>query len=365
MEKIGKSLGNFALKMLKGFILETDTEPFSIDHSRIKNILIVIRHQMGDMLCALPMMRSIRQFYPQANIILVTKQSTRFNEIFKNNNSPADEVIDFEHGFENFINLVKELRDKKIDLAIIPSTVTFSATNHLIAYYSHAKIKAGVKSFDYEKNKVSYLLNVKNDFVWGLKKVHQIERNLDIIRQINIKPSADKISVTLTESQKEFAEDFLRQNNIDRNKKLVGFHPGAAKKGNVWAPAKFAELGDKLFRKFNCNILISEGPDDTKYVNELENLLKEKFNILQIIRHKGFLMNNLALINLSDLFITNDTGIMHLASGLNVPEIALFGPTKAYEWGPVGDNKFSVQSSGISIDNITIDMVYDAALRLM
>ena len=79
---------------------------------------------------------------------------------------------------------MKTLRDKRIDLAIVPSSVIFSATNHLIAYYSQAKFRVGVRSKDFEPNKIGYTLNIKNDFLWDSKKVHQIERNLDVIRQI-------------------------------------------------------------------------------------------------------------------------------------------------------------------------------------
>ena len=328
MGKIEKSLVNAALKIFKGFILEKDVDPATIDNSRIKNILFVIRHQMGDMLCALPMLNSVRNFYPDARIVLVTKQSTRFEEIFKNNNSPADEVLNYENGFENFVNLVKELREKKIDLAIVPSTVVFSATNHLIAHFSEARIKAGVKSMDYDNNKVSYLLDIKNDFVWGPKKVHQIERNLDVIRQLNIYSTENKIYIPLNETQIKFAQDFLAENKADMKKPIFAFHPGAAKEGNVWPPEKFAELGKKLHEKFNCTIIISEGPADAQYVNAVIKLLTEKYEIREIFRHKGLLMNNMALISLSDLFVTNDTGVMHLASGLDIPVIAAFWPHK-------------------------------------
>jgi len=363
--EIEKRFGNAALKIFKGFILEKDIEVSTIDNSRVKNILFIVRHQMGDMLCALPMMRSVRNFYPEAHITLVTKHSTRFEEVFKNNDSTVDEVKYFENGFENFINIIKELREKRFDIAVIPSTVVFSATNHLIAYFSHAKIRVGVKSMDYEDNKSSYMLNIKNDFIWGPKKIHQIERNLDVIRQLNIKPLENRVKISVNETQKKFALDFLKEHDIEMNRPLIGIHPGAAKEGNVWPPEKFAELGNKFYQKFNCNIIISEGPVDSICANELEKQLKEKYKITGIFRHKGFLMNNLALINLTGLFITNDTGIMHLASGLDIPVIALFGPTKAYQWGPIGENKLSLQSSGSSIDNISPEVVYEAALSLL
>jgi heptosyltransferase II len=362
LRNLEKAFGKTALKLHKGFVLEKNIDPSEIDHSGIKNILIIVRHQMGDMLCAVPMMRSVRNFYPAANITLLTKKSTAFEEIFNDNNSPVDDVINYEHGFEKFLNVSKSLKDKGIDLAIIPSTVNFSVTNHMAAYYSEAKYKVGVRSRDYEPNPTGYILNIKNDFLWDSKKVHQVERNLDVIRQLNIQPSEQSIKLSLRNENKKFAEDFLSTGFPGRSKPVIGFHPGAGKEGNVWAPEKFAELASMLRQKTGAYIFISEGPMDTKYVNEVERLLKEKYGITDYAKHKGGLMNNTAIISKLDLFITNDTGVMHLAAGFEVPVIALFGPTKANEWGPIGQNKISVQAAGGNINNIESEQVIETSM---
>ncbi|HEY3250391.1 MAG TPA: hypothetical protein VGK25_04660, partial [Ignavibacteria bacterium] len=160
MRNFEKFWVSIALKIYRGFIIEQDLNPAEINYSKIKTILLVIRHQMGDMLCSVPMIMSVRNAFPSARIILVTKKSTRFEEIFKDVRSPVDEILYYESGIENFTYLVKALQDRTIDLAIIPSTVVFSGTNHLIAYHSKARIIAGVRSKDYEKNPVAYLLNI-------------------------------------------------------------------------------------------------------------------------------------------------------------------------------------------------------------
>lgn len=365
MGKSDKLFGAIGIKLLKGFVPEKNTDPGAIDHSSIKNILVVLRHQMGDMLCASPMLRTLRSFYPDSKLILVTKASTRYEEIFTGVNSIADEVYSFEHGFENFLNLARELKTKKIDLAAVPSTVVFSSTNHLLAYYSGARIRAGVKSMDFEPNRVDYLLNVKNDFDWGLKKTHQIDRNLDIIKQLNIPPVESKIRIVLAEELKDFAEGYFRDNSIDRSRPVIAIHPGAGKETNVWPAEKFAELASQLSSRYGAHILISEGPDDRNYVLETVRVIKEKYGLDSFTCHKGLLMRNLALLNLCSLFVTNDTGVMHLASGLEVPMVALFGETKAYEWGPIGEKKVSVKSSNSKINTIETQTVFGQCLTLL
>jgi len=364
LSKLEKVLGNAALKIFKGFVIEKDINSLEIDHASIKKILFVIRHQMGDMIAALPMMRSVRSFYPDSQIILVTKKSTRFEEIFKDNNSPVNEVKYYETGIENFLKLAKELKDESIDLAIVPSSVVFSATNHLLAYYSRAKYRAGVRSKDYEVNKTGYVLNIKNDFLWDSKKVHQVERNLDVIRQLSINISDNTIRITLNDENQKFADNFIKEHFPELTKPVIGFHPGAGKLQNVWPAEKFAETARMFYQKTGAFIFISEGPSDEIYVSEMEKYLKEK-NITQYIRHKGTLMNNTAIISKLNLFISNDTGVMHLAAGLDVPLIGLFGLTNAYEWGPVGENKVSIQAFRQNLNNIEPREVFETGMTLL
>ncbi len=359
MRKLDKIFGDVFLNILKLSVIRGNIPSEKIDHSSIKNILVVIRHQMGDMLCATPMIRSLRARYPESKIILVTKNSTNFSQVFKDNISIVNEVNEYENGFENFVNLIKELRDKKIDLAVVPSPVVFSVTNHLIAYYSKARIRVGVESVNVRDNKCAFLLNVKNEFKWDSKQIHIIERNLDVIRQLGIEPNEKTIKIELNRENSDFAERFFIENFPDSSKPVIGFHPGAAKPGNVWAPEKYAEIAYRLYKKINCYVFISEGPADGRYVNEFCTLLENKYNIGTFKRHHGVLMNDIALISRLKLFLTNDTGVMHLASGLDTPVIAFFGPTNACEWGPIGENKFSMQSSSSNINDITVDKAFE------
>jgi ADP-heptose:LPS heptosyltransferase len=320
---------------------------------------------MGDMLLTTPMLRSLRLQYPKAKITLVTKSSTKFFEIFKNDKSLVDETKEYESGFENFVNLVKELRDEKFDLAVVPSSVVFSVTNHLIAYYSRAKIRVGVASINVLDNKADFLLNLKSDFLWDSKKVHFIERNLDIIRQLGFEPKAKRISINLQKENTDYAEKFFEENFPDKSKPVIGIHPGAAKESNVWAPEKFAELASRLSQKYNSYIFISEGPVDAKYVNRVSELLENRNISGTFKRNHSVLMNNAAIIERLHLFISNDTGVMHLASGLKTPVIALFGSTKAYEWGPLGEGKVSIQSSTSSINDISVNKVFEVCREIL
>jgi ADP-heptose:LPS heptosyltransferase len=360
-----KYLGIAFLKLLKISIPPQRYGLANLDHSDIKNILVILRHQMGDTLCALPMLMALREFYENAHITLVTKSSTNYLQIFRDKDPYVNEVKEFEYGFENFVYLIKELRDPRYDLAVVPSTVVFSVTNHLIAHYSQARYRIGVASFNGEENRSAFLLNIKSDFPWETGKVHQVQRNLDIIRQINIEAEDERIHIPLNAEEKDFARNFFNDNFTDSSAPIIGFHPGAGKLENVWNSLNFSELIYSLQKIYDPYFLISEGPQDGVYVRQLVSLLKEKISIERIRVHKGTLMNNLALINSLDLFVTNDTGIMHLAAGTDVPMVSLFGPSRANEWAPVGKNKISIQSSSRNVNDIKPGKVLEVCDSLL
>lgn len=361
-----KIFRNLAIGVFKGFVLEKDITLTSEDLEKIKSVLLIVRHQMGDFLCTLPMMHSLRKNFPSAEINLVSKSSAFAKDILNAcSNSPVDNIYYYENGFENFVNLVKQVKDKNSSLAVVPSPVDFSSTNHLIAYYSGAQIRAGVRSKDYEKNRIGYVLNVKSDYLWDTKKVHQIERNLDVVRQFGIVPEVNSISLKLNEDVIRFAEEFFRNNFPESNKPVIGLHTGAAKEHNIWGYEKFAGLMNLIHQKTGAYFYLSEGPHDKKYTDALTSHLQKNFPGIRYTKYCGELMNNAAIISKTALFISNDTGIMHLASGFEIPVIGLFGPTKAYEWGPVGSNKVSVQAPAENIDKIEISGVYETVMRLL
>jgi heptosyltransferase-2 len=64
-----------------------------------------------------------------------------------------------------------------------------------------------------------------------------------------------------------------------------------------------------------------------------------------------------ALISKSDLFISNDTGIMHVAGTTETPQISIFGPTNPFNWAPIGSNKFFIRKSEL-IDDVAVEDVY-------
>lgn len=338
-----------------------------IDYAGVHNILIVRQHnQLGDMLCSVPLFEALRSRFPEAYITLVASP-INYEILFSDINPYINEVITYDKsGPRSIRRFLKKLRKRKYQIGIVPSTVSVSRTSHIINYLSKAAVKVGVKSIDGKKNDAEFMLNIKSDFNWNEKKLHQIERNLDIGRQIGCDLPEDerRIKIALCEDEIIFAQEFMERNFPDRKRPVVSFHPGAGKTPNRWSVENFTDLAERLHKKFNCHILITSGRIDEEITADLKDRL-EKRGIESVILKDTPVRKVGAVIRMTDLYITNDTGVMHVAEGVDAKIVSLFGPTNAYEWGPKGPNNIAIQSKNSDINDITVDEVFKASEEIL
>lgn len=333
---------------------------------KIQNILVLKKHnQIGDLLVSRPLFYALRKHFPNARIVLLASK-TNYPIPFKELIEGIDEVIIYDwSSVKKQIKLIKLLRSKKFDLGIVPATVRFSTSLNLINFLIGCKYRIGVKSLSGKKNKLSSLFNIKTDFDWINQKTHQVVRNLEVSELIGCKLTYDEILSLkfnflpheLEEGKKYFMDKFNNDNLI------IGLHPGAGKIENVWPAKNFTSLIERISEKFDINILITSGSTDEKIIQPIIDYLKTK-KLNYAIAHNFPVRKLAALINICDIFISNDTGTMHIAGLTDTKLISLFGKTKAWEWSPLNKNKFYIQSKSGSMDGILVEEVEEVVLKL-
>ena len=336
--------------------------------SQVKNILIVGKNnQVGDMICSLPLYAALKKKHHDVQITLVTAK-TNYPIPIKEINPYIDKIITLDRSsLKTTFSFLKELRKTKYQIGIVPSTITLSSTSHIIIFLSGAKTRVGVKSIDETKNKTGYLLNVKNSFNWNAEKKHQRARNLDIVRQIGCDLTLEElknIKLNIYTKSVSFAEEYISNNFPDKNKLIIGIHPGAGKTQNIWAVENFKLLIKKLSKQYRPYFLITAGNTDTNVIKNLSLFLNENslsFKIAENIEIKRLG----ALLLKTNIYITNDTGPMHIADSAGAKVLALFGPTKNYEWGPSSTNSFSIQSQTNNINDITVKEVFKKSIEIL
>jgi ADP-heptose:LPS heptosyltransferase len=250
-----------------------------------------------------------------------------------------------------FINYI---RKRKFDLAIVPATVSLSATSDLLALLSGANMRVGAASLNGIPNPRVDFFTHSVDLLWDDDPHrHQVLRNMDILAPLGIKSEDLSLTIGITPDERKYAE--AEAASLRGNKPyLVGIHPGAGKLENRWQPKNFAEMANKLANEKNASVVVTVGPmDDEPYDYFCKHLLASH----EVI-YKKPLRTVAAIISKLDLFITNDTGIMHVAGAVGVPMIALFGKTDPLQWAPNGPNVRYINISDEDVNVISPETVW-------
>jgi hypothetical protein len=149
--------------------------------------------------------------------------------------------------------------------------------------------------------------------------------------------------LTVPDTVLAWVEDELAKHGMgeDSDRLRVGIHPGAGFSPKLWPAERFAELADRLIDRYGASIALFMGPDDggplRRMLEAMEyapNAVISDCNLVQIA----------AAIKSMDLFISCDSGLMHVAAALDVPLVAVFGPTHPRAWGPFSENAVTVFS---------------------
>jgi ADP-heptose:LPS heptosyltransferase len=331
------------------------------------NILVVRRHnQIGDMLCSLYLYKALKLKYPDSLITLVASP-TNYLIPFQKMIPFIDDVIYYDKtSIKTIFRFYKILRQKNYKIGIVPSTVKVSTTSHIINFLSGAKLRVGVKSIDGIKNSASSLLNIKSDFNWTINKIHQTERNLDIARLAGceLNGTNKEFRLKFLQEDLDLANNFIKQNFPDTKKLIIGFHPGAGKQNHIWNPDNFVSLIEELYKRYNNYVLITCGEIDKEIINIILAALNQK-NIRFILAENMSVLHLGAVLERLNLYITNDTGPMHIAGMTPVKQISLVLPANVFEWAPKGDNKYSVISDQDNINTIKMEEVLELSIKLL
>jgi len=301
-------------------------------------ILILGIRSLGDTALISAAINSIKQKFPQAEIdfvgdsryISVLEFHPWVNRIY---GVPRDEVAKKQSFFEKALssyNLVKKLCKNNYDIAIDLFSGPRSA---ILSYLSKAPLRVGE---DKRKSLRGYLYNKRVNFP---KKIsHIVLQHLFLTEAAlgKLKPMPTKLF--LTEEENQFATDFLKDLGVKPGIK-IGIFPGSGWKNKNWPAQNFAKVAELLFSKYKAKILIFGGEKDRQDINQVVSFIKVPFYKIDNLVSLRQLM---ALIKTCDLFISNDTGPMHLAVALEVPVIVLFGPQTPLRYGPWMPKKAAV-----------------------
>jgi len=349
------------LRLFEKWLDRGVVSPNLINLYAIRRILVVRQHdQLGDFLLSTPVFRALRQFFPQAHIAVIARAYTA--ELAYNNQYLNDVLVIPEKLLAwtpvKIWRLLAGLR-RGWDLTIVLNTVSHSLTSDLLAYFSGARYILGSEHRLFPGCKRNFFYNLVARYFTQTRP--QSERNLDIVRHLGIDTDDRSEVMTLTAQEKLFASSLLRRHGIGEKDVVVAMHPGAGKVHNRWPVEKFAELANALHRQFDVRLVLTWGPHE----NALGVNLCRRLSFDPIVLHELSIRQLAALLAHANIFICNDTGVMHLAAAVGTPLVAIFGPTDPNEWKPSGKKFVAVRGEKHSCENVSVQQVLQAVQNLL
>ena len=346
--------------ILSAFLSKKPVSNFDLGSPR--KFLIVRQHnQLGDLLAGVSLFRAIKETYPQSHITLIVSP---FNYPGLIKNKFIDRMFVFDKKkifnpeyFSEFLNLLRE----GYDVAIVPVVVSISFTSNFIARISKSKIRIGPESLNGDINDSRYLFDRRIKLDWRKHPDSNVsERSLDIVRPFGISTTNFSSEISFDKDDLRVAEKFIAELKLETGELLIGLHVGAGKPNNRWSLQKYVSLINDLNSKYKVKFFLTGSSSDKE---ELE-YIKNNCSIEAALYLNKEIPQVAALISKSDLFISNDTGIMHVAGSTETPQISIFGPTNPFNWAPIGNNKYFIRKSEL-IDDVSVQDVLNLCSTIL
>jgi len=185
--------------------------------------------------------------------------------------------------------------------------------------------------------KLGGLLTQRVKHTKQLGEKHELEYNLDLLKYLGLQPESKDLLMPLKPEAKKWADEIFNQEGIKQSDKLLVIHPAASCPSKVWPPDRFAAVADQLSQEYAFKVLLIAGPKDTRLAEAV--MVKMRQPVINLAG-KASLGQLAALLERCSLFISNDSGPVHLAGALGVPVISIFGRNQKglspKRWGPTG-----------------------------
>ncbi len=335
-------------------------------------ILIRSTNWIGDAIMTTPAVRTIRQNFPDADITLLALPWVA--DVFAA--CPHIDHIFIYHkngryqGLRGKIRLAADLRAEHFDLTILLQNAFEAA---LITTLARIPVRAGYTT-DGRGILLTHGIHKHPDI--GSK--HQVHYYQEMLRGLGLQPGPDSLELFLEPSAIQEAEALLEKAVQGREVPIIGLNPGAAYgPAKRWPVRKYGELGRQLAIATDGLILIFGTEEDREAAAEISEAADER--VLDLTG-KTSLALALACIDRCQVFVTNDSGLMHVAAALHTPLVAIFGSTDHIATGPYSDKATIIRKPldcspcmkthcpkehFQCMEQITVDEVAEAALKLL
>lgn len=308
-----------------------------------RRILVRGTNWLGDAVMTTPALLRLREKFPDAYIALLSPE--KLEQLWRHH--PAvDESISFSPG-ESVFAVAKKLRAGKFDTALVLPNSPRSAIEVFLAgipnrigyarpwrnFFLTQTLPPRPGALKMQKRSVAEIERLiqgkpkpENRKQKVPESAHQMHEYLHLAAALgaNPEPLPPKLSVT-PEEMEAAAKKF----GLERiSNPVFGLNPGAeygpAKR---WPIERFIAAAREIQRRTNCAWILFGGKSDADFTNQIESAIGGGPSPILNLAGKTSLRELMCLLKRCRVFLTNDTGPMHVAAALGIPVVAIFGST--------------------------------------
>jgi ADP-heptose:LPS heptosyltransferase len=300
-----------------------------------RNILVLDLGQLGDVVLSLPALAAIRKRFPQARITVAGGSAAA---LAVEMSGSADRTLAIDRvslrdgpklrALAQLARLVGEVRRARYDLVIDLHSLSES---NLLALLSGARERVfaprGGRSLD-------FLATMRAP--WEDRDKHQVDRYLDALVPLGVCGAPRIPRLPTGPADDEFVQRIFEERGVASDAALVGLFPGASQPRRRWPLERFVELASRLEKSEGAGIVVFLGPEEAAVAGAVRAAFSRSALVLD-----GLTLSQLASAAARlELFISNDSGPMHLAAAVGTPVLLLLGaPVRGPYWfGPVGEH---------------------------
>lgn len=325
-----------------------------------RNILVIDFGQLGDVVLSLPALKAVRERFPNARItVAVGKPGAEVIELsgYANSLLVVDRVA-LRDGpklisLARIFQLVKNVRRSRFDFVI--DLHSLSETN-LLGFLSGAPKRLYSRR---PGRSLNYLANFSPPPPVEDNAKHSIERYLDVLVPLGIKNVAPVPRLATRAADDAMVERLLKKEKADTGAPLVGLFPGSGHPGRRWPLESFVKLADHLTRNEGARVLVFAGPEESALAKQMRHL----FPPSTIIFDKLTISQLAAAQARVSVFVSNDTGPMHIAAAVGTSVVMLSDRPTPNSFVPKEQHHRVVYGSRVG--ELTVEEVYKVTCEVL
>ena len=297
------------------------TRVFFLRYSRIRlsekpieRVVVLAWGGIGNVILMTPVLKNVRRNFPRAQICVVVNPNGSKQAL---EGSPwVDGIIEQQdRGLKNIVKYARAARvENKTGLFLCMVGIDpIRAT--LYSFFCGCRYRVG------ERGRLEGFLYTHTIKVEPRK--HEVERNLDLLRRIGIPVEVKDISLFLPEEIKSGIRREILEKGMENILIVMAPSSGISQTFKRWPKEYFAHVAH-WFAQRGCSVLLLGTADEWRLCEDIKKLSDAR---VYNTAGQWSLKQAVAAISLSKMAITNDNVFMHVAAALNIPVVAIFGPT--------------------------------------